>query len=114
MSSLKQRLIDIVQRIGDEFSSIKSLSGQNSNLTTVDKSSLVSAINEINAKNINTQIINVSSPAGTWTLTHTLGRLPSVDVYLPSGEKILTDVTTSDTQVVVTFSQPTAGYVVLF
>lgn len=114
MSSLKQRLIDVVQRIGDEFSSIRSQYGQNSNLTTTDKTTLVDAINEINDKIINTQIINVSSPAGTWTLSHTLGRLPSVDVYLQSGEKILTDVITSNTQVVITFSQPTTGYVVLF
>lgn len=57
--------------------------------------------------------INQISPASTWVLTHTLGRRPAVDVYLTSGERIMTDVFATDTQVTVIFATPQTGYVML-
>ncbi len=114
MASLKQRLIDIVERIGDEFSTLRATLGQNSNLNTINKTNLVAAINEINNKNINTLEIQVNSPSATWILSHTLGRNPIVDVYLTNGEKILADVVTTNNQIIVIHSQPTTGFVVLY
>lgn len=54
-----------------------------------------------------------SAPASTWTVPHSLGRRPVVELYLPSGQQVFTDVVSSTTQVVATFGTPTAGYAVL-
>lgn len=55
---------------------------------------------------------DVSSQA-TWIITHGLARVPIVEVYLASGEKILADVFSTTTTVTVTHSQSTAGFVIL-
>ena len=52
-------------------------------------------------------------PSAQWTISHTFGRRPDVNVYLTTGERVITDVTASTTQVVITFPTPTAGYAVL-
>lgn len=54
-----------------------------------------------------------TDPSAQWTIPHAFGRRPDVDVYLTSGELVITDVSASATQVVVTFPTPTAGYAVL-
>ncbi len=52
-----------------------------------------------------------TAAAGTWTITHGLGRRPSsVTVYV-GGDEVVTDVTTDATHVVVTFAAPTTGEV---
>jgi hypothetical protein len=51
--------------------------------------------------------------AATWTIAHGLGRLPNVAVYLNSGEEVETDVTSTSTQVSITFPTATAGKAVL-
>jgi hypothetical protein len=48
------------------------------------------------------------TPLATWTIPHTLGRKPSVSVFI-GGEEVLTDVTASSTQVTITFPTPQVG-----
>ena len=55
-----------------------------------------------------------ASLASTWTLPHTLARVPTVQVYLTSGEQVLTDVQATTTQITVTFPSPQAGFVLAF
>lgn len=55
-----------------------------------------------------------ASLAATWVLNHGLGRVPTVQVYLTSGESVLTDVAVTTTQITVTFPSPQAGFVLAF
>ena len=50
----------------------------------------------------------------TWTLPHPLGRVPTVQVFLASGEAVLTDVAADAAQVTVTFPSPQQGFVLVF
>lgn len=51
-----------------------------------------------------------NAPALVWTITHTLGKFPSVQTVDSTGALILADVTWPDANtVVVTFSVATAG-----
>lgn len=52
--------------------------------------------------------------AATWALSHALGRVPTVQVYLSTGESVLTDVTATTTQITVTFPSPQQGFVLAF
>jgi len=55
-----------------------------------------------------------SSASAQWHITFPdLGRLPNVQIYLTSGEAILTDILSTSTSVTVTFPSPTAGYAVI-
>ena len=60
------------------------------------------------AAHIHTQ----TTPAATWTITHPLGRLPTVGLYI-GGDAADTDATATATTVVLTFAAPTAGTAVL-
>lgn len=51
--------------------------------------------------------------AATWSISHGLNRVPAVQVFLSSGEQVLSDVVSTLTQVVVTHNQPQQGFVVL-
>jgi hypothetical protein len=51
-------------------------------------------------------------PMGTWTITHTLNRLPSVTVFVDD-EIVESDVVATETNAYVSFPTPTAGYAVL-
>lgn len=56
---------------------------------------------------------SVNHPAAsTWTIPHTLGRIPVVAVYV-DGHEVLADVSATDLAVTVTFPTPTAGTAVL-
>ena len=55
-----------------------------------------------------------ASLAATWTLPHTLGRVPTVQVYLASGEQVLTDLTATATTITVVFPSPQQGFVLAF
>lgn len=57
--------------------------------------------------------INASLNA-SWILSHSLGRIPVVHVYLSSGEKVIADVTATTNQISVTFPTPQAGYVLIY
>lgn len=54
------------------------------------------------------------SAGGTWSATHSLGRVPIVFVYLPDGSAILADVSATDFNFTVVHASPTAGFVLLF
>lgn len=50
-----------------------------------------------------------ASPASTWTIAHTLDRVPhSVTVYI-DGQLVLTDTTVDETHVVLEFPSPEHG-----
>jgi hypothetical protein len=55
-----------------------------------------------------------ASSASTWILAHPLGRVPTVQVFLASGEAVLSDVVATTTQITVTFPSPQAGFVLAF
>jgi hypothetical protein len=52
--------------------------------------------------------------AATWILPHPLGRVPTVQVFLASGEAVLTDVAAGLATVTVTFPSPQQGFVLVF
>jgi hypothetical protein len=52
--------------------------------------------------------------AATWILPHPLGRVPTVQLYLASGETVLSDVSASTTQITVTFPSPQQGFALAF
>jgi hypothetical protein len=55
-----------------------------------------------------------STASAQWHITFPdMGRLPSVQIYLTSGEAILTDILSTSTSVTVTFPSATAGYAVI-
>ena len=55
-----------------------------------------------------------ASLASTWILANPLGRVPTVQVFLASGEGVLTDVQATATQITVTFPTPQQGFVLAF
>lgn len=52
--------------------------------------------------------------ASTWVLNHGLGRVPTAQVYLSSGENVLSDLSATTTQITVTFPSPQQGFVLAF
>ena len=56
--------------------------------------------------------INASS-AATWTLAHSLGRVPMVQVFIGAGELVLANVDASAAQIIVTHASPQAGFVLI-
>lgn len=55
-----------------------------------------------------------ASLAATWVLGHSLGRVPGVQVFLSSGEPVITDIAATSTQITVTFPSPQQGFVLAF
>ncbi len=61
------------------------------------------------------QPLRIDAPlAATWVLSHPLGRLPTVHVYLATNEPVLTDVSVTTTQITVTFPSSQQGFVLAF
>lgn len=59
--------------------------------------------------------VRIDAPLGaTWTLPHSLGRVPLVQVFMPDGEQVLADVGADTTTIVVGFAEPQAGFVLAF
>jgi hypothetical protein len=52
--------------------------------------------------------------SATWILPHPLDRVPTVQVYLASGEAVLSDVSATASQITVTFPSPQQGFVLAF
>lgn len=52
--------------------------------------------------------------AATWVLPHPLGRIPTVHLYLASGEIVLSDIAATATQITVTFPSPQQGFALVF
>ena len=57
--------------------------------------------------------INQSTAASTWILSHSLGRIPVVSVYLSTDEYVITDYTVTINTITVTFPSPQSGYVLI-
>ena len=55
-----------------------------------------------------------ASSASTWILANPLGRIPTVHVFLASGEPVITDVAATASQITVTFPSPQQGFVLAF
>ena len=53
------------------------------------------------------------SLAATWSVVHNLGRSPAVLTYLLSGERVMANVTSNQTQVVIQHAAPMAGFILL-
>ena len=59
--------------------------------------------------------LRIDAPlAATWILSHPLGRVPAVHVYLSTNEPVLTDVSVTTSQITVTFPSPQQGFVLAF
>ncbi len=59
-------------------------------------------------------VVPFISPTTSWVITHKFTHRPQTDTFDTAGNQLFASVRhTSDTQVVVTFSAPTAGYAVL-
>lgn len=57
--------------------------------------------------------IDVAS-AATWILANPLGHIPTVHVFLATGEPVITDVAATTSQITVTFPSPQQGFVLAF
>ena len=55
-----------------------------------------------------------ASLAATWVLANPLGRIPLVHVFLASGERVLSDVAATASQITVSFPTPQQGFVLAF
>jgi hypothetical protein len=53
------------------------------------------------------------NPVGQWSMVHAFGRIPSVATYSLTGERLLSDVNATTSTVLVTWANPTAGFVIL-
>jgi hypothetical protein len=56
----------------------------------------------------------IAALAGTWIIPHLLGRIPIVQVFLPNGELVNTDVSADEININVMFAMPTAGFVLAY
>lgn len=54
-----------------------------------------------------------ASVAASWSFAHNLGRRPLAQVFLTSGEMVISDVTVTTTHVYVTFAIAQSGFVIL-
>jgi hypothetical protein len=57
-------------------------------------------------------VFTQASPLGSWSITHSLGRLPLIHVYV-GGSEVLADVDADLTTATVTFASPASGVAVL-
>ncbi|UQN05440.1 hypothetical protein [Deinococcus sp. QL22] len=63
--SLEIKLRDLLTRLGTEFKSVRATTGNLADLTTAQKTSLVAAINELNALLASSSSINDAAPGTT-------------------------------------------------
>jgi hypothetical protein len=54
-----------------------------------------------------------ASLASTWILTHSLGRIPAVQLFLATGEQVLTDTVVDNNTLTVIFATPQSGFVII-
>jgi hypothetical protein len=53
------------------------------------------------------------TPAAQWTFTNPVGHVPTVTVYMLSGVQADTDIDLDGNQIIITWANPHAGYVVI-
>ncbi len=59
------------------------------------------------------QRIDQATASANWILNHGKGAVPIVQVFLNTGEMIITDVVATATQINVVFAAPIAGFVII-
>jgi len=55
---------------------------------------------------------DITTASASWSVNHALGRIPIVQVYLSTGEKIYPDIYATNTNIAVVFAAATTGYIV--
>lgn len=53
-----------------------------------------------------------TSPSASWNITHSLGRIPKIDVYDSNGELIEGDVFVTQTNITIVFANPITGFII--
>lgn len=114
--SLQSQLNSFVTRVAEMFQQVESRTGPLDQLNTSAKSDLVTAINELAAREIGGGSSGVAfthsqvSAATLWTINHNLRFRPSVSILDAGGNEIEADVVhTGPNQLVIHFAVPVAG-----
>ena len=107
---------DFVTRVAEMFQQVETRTGALDRLNTSAKSDLVTAINELAAREIGGGSSGVActhsqvSATTLWTINHNLGFRPSVSILDAGGNEIEADVVhTGTNQLVIHFAVPVAG-----
>lgn len=59
-----------------------------------------------------TEVFNQSTPASTWIISHSFGRLPDVSIFI-GGVEVFSDVQVTNTTATISFPSPQSGIAVL-
>ena len=118
--SLQTQIYSLVQRVTEKFIGVDARMGRLDQLDTANKSSLVTALNEVAAK-----VTAGGSGGGTastvythaqvvaaaiWTINHNLGLRPAVSILDSGGNEVEADVVhTSANQLLIRFAIPISG-----
>ncbi len=78
---------------------------------TADYGNILERVEQLESGTLGFEHIQ-STPQSIWTISHVFGRRPNVQIYV-AGKVIFTDVSSTTTQVTVTFPTPIAGIAVL-
>ena len=115
--SLQAQILSFVERVAEKFAGVDARIGGIDQLDTLDKSNLVTAINELAARGNGgstsggVAYTHLQSLANTaWTINHNLGMRPAVTILDTGGNEVEADVAhTSFNQLVIRFAVPIAG-----
>lgn len=113
--SLQSQLNSFVLRVAEKFDGLDKRTGSLNHLSTVAKSDLVAAINELATHNPGSSTgiayTHVQLVAETiWTVNHNLGMRPAVTILDSGGTEVEADVRHMNTnQLVIRFAIPVAG-----
>lgn len=112
--SLQTQIYSLVERLAALFSSVDARIGGLDDLDTTAKANLVTAINELAARNAGSSGIAYThlqvAASALWTVNHNLGMRPAVTIIDVGGNEIEADVAhQSSTQLVIRFAIPVAG-----
>lgn len=114
--SLQAQILSFVERVAEKFAGVDARIGGIDQLDTLDKSNLVTAINELAAREIGNGGSGIAfthsqvSAATLWTINHNLGFRPAVAILDSGGNEIEADVVhTGPNQLVIHFAIPVAG-----
>jgi hypothetical protein len=114
--SLQAQILSFVERVADKFAGVDARIGGLDHLDTSAKSDLVTAINELAAREIGNGGSGIAfthtqvSAATVWTINHNLGFRPAVAILDSGGNEIEADVVhTGPNQLVIHFAIPVAG-----
>lgn len=112
--TLQSQIYSFVEQVAARFSGVDSRIGGLDDLSTDAKANLVTAINELAARNPSGSGAAYthlqSAPSALWTINHNLGMRPAVSIVDSSGSEVEADVAHQSTnQLVIRFAIPVAG-----